>query len=72
MTSMAGAVAALGDSGWLMHCHTILTGAAWIAARITLEGASVLVHCRYTFPKALSAIRLLIWLLLKGVLCVLA
>ncbi|KAJ7530943.1 hypothetical protein O6H91_14G025600 [Diphasiastrum complanatum] len=42
---MTAAVSALGDSGWLMHAHGILAGAAWIAARISLEGASVLVHC---------------------------
>jgi myotubularin-related protein 1/2 len=46
-TTMSGALSALGDSGWLVHCHTVLIGAAWIAARIALEGASVLVHCRY-------------------------
>ncbi|KAH8966590.1 hypothetical protein BDL97_03G033800 [Sphagnum fallax] len=44
-TTMSGALSALGDSGWLVHCHTVLIGAAWIAARIALEGASVLVHC---------------------------
>jgi myotubularin-related protein 1/2 len=36
---------ALGDSGWVMHIHSILAGSAWIAARIALQGASVLVHC---------------------------
>lgn len=46
MASVAGAASALGDSGWLLHCHKILTSAVWIAARIHLEGASVLVHCR--------------------------
>lgn len=46
-TTMSGALSALGDSGWLVHCHTVLIGAAWIAARIALDGASVLVHCRY-------------------------
>ncbi|KAJ7530934.1 hypothetical protein O6H91_14G025600 [Diphasiastrum complanatum] len=45
LSSMTAAVSALGDSGWLMHAHGILAGAAWIAARISLEGASVLVHC---------------------------
>lgn len=46
VASIAGAASALGDSGWLLHCHKILTSAVWIAARIHLEGASVLVHCR--------------------------
>ncbi|XP_024360704.1 phosphatidylinositol-3-phosphatase myotubularin-1 isoform X1 [Physcomitrium patens] len=45
VASVAGAASALGDSGWLLHCHKILTSAVWIAARIHLEGASVLVHC---------------------------
>lgn len=45
VASVAGAASALGDSGWLLHCHKIITSAVWIAARIHLEGASVLVHC---------------------------
>lgn len=45
LSSMSAAVSALGDSGWLMHVHNVLAGAAWVAARITHEGASVLVHC---------------------------
>jgi myotubularin-related protein 1/2 len=45
VASVAGAASALGDSGWLLHCHKILTSAVWIACRIHLEGASVLVHC---------------------------
>ncbi|KAG6556234.1 hypothetical protein Mapa_002175 [Marchantia paleacea] len=44
-SSMAAAVSALGDSGWLMHIHSILASAAWIAGRLVMEGASVLVHC---------------------------
>lgn len=47
LTSMSSAVSGLGYSGWLLHCHKILTSAVWIASRIALEGASVLVHCRY-------------------------
>ncbi|KAL3687052.1 hypothetical protein R1sor_013361 [Riccia sorocarpa] len=42
---MAAAVSALGDSGWLTHVHSILSSAAWIAGRLVLESASVLVHC---------------------------
>eukprot|EP00249_Psilotum_nudum_P023915 c29027_g2_i1 orf=103-2715(-) len=45
LSSMSAAVSALGDSGWLMHVHSVLAGATWIAARVALEGASVLVHC---------------------------
>ncbi|CAM6099841.1 unnamed protein product [Calypogeia fissa] len=44
-SSMSAAVSALGDSGWLMHVHSILSSAAWIAGRLVLEGASVLIHC---------------------------
>ncbi|KAL2629032.1 hypothetical protein R1flu_013718 [Riccia fluitans] len=44
-SSMSAAVSALGDSGWLMHVHSILSSAAWIAGRLVLESASVLVHC---------------------------
>ncbi|XP_024526893.1 phosphatidylinositol-3-phosphatase myotubularin-1 [Selaginella moellendorffii] len=44
-SSTAAAVSALGDSGWLTHIHNLLAGAAWIVARIAVEGASVLVHC---------------------------
>ncbi|KAH7315907.1 hypothetical protein KP509_21G070100 [Ceratopteris richardii] len=45
LSNMAAAVSALGDSGWLSHVHNVLAAAAWVAARIDLEGASVLVHC---------------------------
>lgn len=45
VSSMSASVSALGDSGWLMHIHSVIAGSAWIAARIALEGASVLVHC---------------------------
>ncbi|MCO5560846.1 hypothetical protein L7F22_014466 [Adiantum nelumboides] len=45
LSNMAAAVSALGDSGWLVHVHNVLAAAAWVAARIALEGASVLVHC---------------------------
>ncbi|BBN07682.1 hypothetical protein MPTK1_4g05600 [Marchantia polymorpha subsp. ruderalis] len=44
-SSMASAVTALGQSGWLYYVHTILSNAAWIAGRVVMEGASVLVHC---------------------------
>ncbi|KAH9704329.1 phosphatidylinositol-3-phosphatase myotubularin-1 [Citrus sinensis] len=42
---MSASVSTLGDSGWLIHVQSILAGSAWIAARIALESASVLVHC---------------------------
>lgn len=44
---MSASVSTLGDSGWLLHIQNVLAGAAWIAARIAMEKASVLVHCRY-------------------------
>ncbi|KAK9190227.1 hypothetical protein WN943_018829 [Citrus x changshan-huyou] len=44
--SMSASVSTLGDSGWLIHVQSILAGSAWIAARIALESASMLVHCR--------------------------
>ncbi|KAJ6432973.1 hypothetical protein OIU84_020079 [Salix udensis] len=31
--------------GWLIHVQSVLAGSAWIAARVALESASVLVHC---------------------------
>ena len=46
---MSAAVSALGDSGWLVHVHNVLAAAAWVAARVDLERASVLVHCRFVF-----------------------
>ncbi|CAN6438647.1 unnamed protein product [Victoria cruziana] len=45
LSSMSASVSTLGDSGWLMHVHSVLAGSAWIAARVALESASVLVHC---------------------------
>ncbi|KAF7820227.1 phosphatidylinositol-3-phosphatase myotubularin-1-like isoform X1 [Senna tora] len=45
LSSMSTSVSALGDSGWLLHVHSVLAGAAWIAARLDMEKASVLVHC---------------------------
>ncbi|KAL6963487.1 Carrier protein, mitochondrial [Sarracenia purpurea var. burkii] len=45
LSSMSASVSTLGDSGWLIHVQNILAGSAWIAARIALESASVLVHC---------------------------
>ncbi|KAK8673653.1 hypothetical protein V6N13_111973 [Hibiscus sabdariffa] len=42
---MSASVSTLGDSGWLIHVQSVLAGSAWIAARIALESASVLVHC---------------------------
>ncbi|KAK1571929.1 hypothetical protein Q3G72_025043 [Acer saccharum] len=45
LSSMSASVSTLGDSGWLIHVQNVLAGSAWIAARIALESASVLVHC---------------------------
>ncbi|KAK9674312.1 hypothetical protein RND81_12G225200 [Saponaria officinalis] len=45
LSSMSASVSTLGDSGWLSHVQNVLAGAAWIAARIAKESASVLVHC---------------------------
>jgi myotubularin-related protein 1/2 len=42
---MSASVSLLGDSGWLIHIQSVLAGAAWIAARVAMESASVLVHC---------------------------
>ncbi|KAL5709640.1 hypothetical protein ACHQM5_020305 [Ranunculus cassubicifolius] len=44
-TSMSASVSTLGDTNWLTHIHSLLAGSAWIAARVALESASVLVHC---------------------------
>lgn len=54
---MSASVSALGDSGWLFHVQTILAGSAWIAARVALEAASVLVHCRYVVPLQKNTIK---------------
>lgn len=43
---MSASVSTLGDSGWLIHVQSVLAGSAWIAARVALESATVLVHCR--------------------------
>ncbi|KAM7267208.1 hypothetical protein ACFE04_009374 [Oxalis oulophora] len=45
LSSMSASVSTLGDSGWLIHVQSVLAGSAWIAARIAMESASVLVHC---------------------------
>ncbi|KHN37853.1 Myotubularin-related protein 2 [Glycine soja] len=45
LSSMSASVSTLGDSGWLLHVQNVLAGAAWIAARVAMENASVLVHC---------------------------
>ncbi|KAI6669248.1 hypothetical protein NL676_004133 [Syzygium grande] len=45
LSSMSASVSTLGDSGWLIHIQSVLAGSAWIAARVDLESASVLVHC---------------------------
>ena len=44
--STAAAAEALVSTSWLQHVHKLLCGAAFIAAQICVEGASVLVHCR--------------------------
>ncbi|KAG6763457.1 hypothetical protein POTOM_030874 [Populus tomentosa] len=46
LSNMSASVSTLGDSGWLIHVQSVLAGSAWIAARVALESASVLVHCR--------------------------
>ncbi|XP_013721450.1 phosphatidylinositol-3-phosphatase myotubularin-2-like isoform X2 [Brassica napus] len=45
LSSMSASVSLLGESGWLSHIQSILAGVAWIAARVAMESASVLVHC---------------------------
>ncbi|XP_052184873.1 phosphatidylinositol-3-phosphatase myotubularin-1-like isoform X2 [Diospyros lotus] len=45
LSSMSASVSTLGDSSWLTHVHSVLAGSAWIAARVELESATVLVHC---------------------------
>ncbi|VFQ68161.1 unnamed protein product [Cuscuta campestris] len=45
LSSMSASVSTLGDTGWLIHIQSVLAGSAWIAARVALESASVLVHC---------------------------
>ncbi|KAK3024588.1 hypothetical protein RJ639_044101 [Escallonia herrerae] len=45
LSSMSASVSTLGDSGWLIHIQNLLAGSAWIAARVAIESASVLVHC---------------------------
>lgn len=45
LSSMSASVSTLGESGWLIHVQSVLAGSAWIAARVALESASVLVHC---------------------------
>lgn len=51
LSSMTASVSTLGDSGWLNHLQILLAGSAWIAARVALESASVLVHCRSEFVR---------------------
>ncbi|CAM8968163.1 unnamed protein product [Rhodiola kirilowii] len=45
LSSMSASVSTLGASAWLVHVQTVLAGSVWIAARVALEAASVLVHC---------------------------
>ncbi|KAF2318418.1 hypothetical protein GH714_007081 [Hevea brasiliensis] len=45
LSSMSASVSTLGDTGWLIHVQSVLAGSVWIAARVALESASVLVHC---------------------------
>ncbi|KAJ9540198.1 hypothetical protein OSB04_026704 [Centaurea solstitialis] len=45
LSSMSASVSTFGDSGWLIHIQNVLAGSAWIAARVALESASMLVHC---------------------------
>ena len=48
---MSASVSLLGESGWLSHIQSILAGVAWIAARVAMESASVLVHCRLAISR---------------------
>lgn len=57
---MSASVSTLGDSGWLLHVQNVLAGAAWIAARVAMEKASVLVHCRYYDGVFLTSLNLYI------------
>lgn len=54
LSSMSASVSTLGDSGWLIHVQSVLAGSAWIAARVALEKATVLVHCRYAIIDLVS------------------
>jgi myotubularin-related protein 1/2 len=45
LNSMTSFSSILGE--WLNHIQNILVGASWIAAQISEEAASVLVHCRF-------------------------
>jgi len=45
LNSMTSFSSTLGE--WLNHIQNILVGASWIAAQISEEAASVLVHCRF-------------------------
>ncbi|XP_020253288.1 phosphatidylinositol-3-phosphatase myotubularin-1-like isoform X2 [Asparagus officinalis] len=45
LSSMSASVSTLGESGWLNHVQSVLAGSAWIAARVAMESATVLVHC---------------------------
>ncbi|XP_051116205.1 phosphatidylinositol-3-phosphatase myotubularin-1 isoform X5 [Andrographis paniculata] len=45
LSSMSASVSTLGATGWLIHVQSVLAGSAWIAARVALESAAVLVHC---------------------------
>ncbi|CAI5505314.1 unnamed protein product [Closterium sp. Naga37s-1] len=56
-------VAALMDSCWLQHCHSLLSGAVFIAAQIALQGNSVLVHCSDGWDRTPSLVSLAMLLL---------
>ncbi|CAI7869293.1 unnamed protein product [Closterium sp. NIES-53] len=56
-------VAALVDSCWLQHCHSLLSGAVFIAAQIALQGNSVLVHCSDGWDRTPSLVSLAMLLL---------
>lgn len=56
LSSMSASVSTLGDSGWLIHVQSVLAGSAWIAARIAMESASVLVHCRSFYSLATHSV----------------
>ncbi|KAK9911762.1 hypothetical protein M0R45_035653 [Rubus argutus] len=63
LSSMSASVSTLGDSGWLIHVQSVLAGSAWIAARVALESASVLVHCSDGWDRTTQLVSLAILLL---------
>ncbi|XP_061998590.1 phosphatidylinositol-3-phosphatase myotubularin-1-like isoform X1 [Rosa rugosa] len=63
LSSMSASVSTLGDSGWFKHVQSVLAGSAWIAARVALESASVLVHCSDGWDRTTQLVSLAVLLL---------